>query len=381
MISKVVGEGATSGDPTMDRSNIEDSSTRQSTQPAMSRNTRELATSLVEMKIASRDLPMAEATASQGKDGQQPPGDTTNALNEDPPTVDPMDNEDSHEDPMNVDDLPMGLKVNVAAEAESAKDQAGDAEGQARDSEEALLREEGVAQQKQSDPSLRDLPMTEANPVDSVDSMVIEKPANHSPFRIIDIVPFSPPPHSTQLEKTPHCTLEPIRMNVEVVDDTMRDLDSFSPTPKALVLCLQPLAVQEVPNFPDSSQVPLDNTFDDWDSDPNEPELNFNLYEGLTSKAVNEEVIDLDPVPQWRSSAERRDSANLGSRKGKKQLPWSLDASFDVGTASAPLIHEVRTKKGQTVQEGARMALGGRIRKEPLWQEQSNPVEVISKNM
>ena len=68
MISKVVGEGATSGDPTMDRSNIEDSSTGQSTQPAMSRNNKELATSLVEMKIGLRDLPMAKAAASQGGD-------------------------------------------------------------------------------------------------------------------------------------------------------------------------------------------------------------------------------------------------------------------------------------------------------------------------
>ena len=48
------------------------------------------------------------------------------------------------------------------------------------------------------------------------------------------------------------------------------------------------------------------STFDDWDSGPNELELNF----------------DLDPVPQWR--------------KGKNRLPHFLDASFDVGIASAP---------------------------------------------
>ena len=60
--------------------------------------------------------------------------------------------------------------------------------------------------------------------------------------------------------------------------------------------------------------MPLDSTFDDRNSDPNEPELNLNLYEGFTGKAVKEEVIDLDPVPQQRSSTERKDSANLGSR-------------------------------------------------------------------
>ena len=71
--------------------------------------------------------------------------------------------------------------------------------------------------------------------------------------------------------------------------------------------------------------MPLDSTFDDWDSNPNELKLNFDLYEGLSGKGVNEEVIDLDPVPQWRSFVERRDSANLGLRKGKKRLPRSLD--------------------------------------------------------
>ena len=64
MISEIVGGRAISGDPTMEHSNIGDSSTRRSTQPAMSGNTRKLATSLVEMKIALEDLLMAEATAS-----------------------------------------------------------------------------------------------------------------------------------------------------------------------------------------------------------------------------------------------------------------------------------------------------------------------------
>ena len=146
MISEVVGEGATSRDPAMDRSNIGDSSTSQSTQLAMSGNTRELVTSLVEMKIASKDLPMVEAAAFQGGNSQQLPRDPVDALNEDPLTVDPMDSEDSHEDPMNVDDLPTNLKANAAVQAKSAEDQVGDAEGQAGDPEEALLREEGVAQ-------------------------------------------------------------------------------------------------------------------------------------------------------------------------------------------------------------------------------------------
>ena len=54
------------------------------------------------------------------------------------------------------------------------------------------------------------------------------------------------------------------------------------------------------------TQVLANNTFDDRDSDPNEPELNF----------------DLDLVSQ--------------RRKEKKRLPRFLDASFDVGTPLTP---------------------------------------------
>ena len=68
-----------SGDPTMARSIVEDSSTGRSTQPAMSGNTKELATSLVEMKIASGDLPMPDTGASQGEDNQQWPGDASDS--------------------------------------------------------------------------------------------------------------------------------------------------------------------------------------------------------------------------------------------------------------------------------------------------------------
>ena len=77
------------GDPTMARSIVEDSSTGRSTQPAMSRNTRELANSLVEMKIASGDLPMVDVGASQGEDNQQPPGDASASRNLDPVSIFP----------------------------------------------------------------------------------------------------------------------------------------------------------------------------------------------------------------------------------------------------------------------------------------------------
>ena len=64
----VLSPSGKSGDSAMVRSNVDDSSTGRSTQPAMSGNTRELATSLVEKKIASGDLPKPNAGASQGED-------------------------------------------------------------------------------------------------------------------------------------------------------------------------------------------------------------------------------------------------------------------------------------------------------------------------
>ena len=157
--------------------------------------------------------------------------------------------------------------------------------------------------------------MTEANPVDTIDPMITNEPSHQSPLRVTAVVPFNPPPTSTQPEKTPQSTLEPTCMNV----DTMRDLDPFNPAPKALVLYPQPLVVWEVPNFPGSSQVPADSTFDDQDSDPNEPELNF----------------DFDPVPQ--------------RRKEKKRLPRSVDASFDVGTALTPPNTRSKDKEGPSI--------------------------------
>ena len=49
------------------------------------------------------------------------------------------------------------------------------------------MRGEGVAQQEQSDPSSRDLPMIEANPADPMDPMVIEEPVDQSSLRVINV--------------------------------------------------------------------------------------------------------------------------------------------------------------------------------------------------
>ena len=121
-------------------------------------------------------------------------------------------------------------------------------------------------------------------------------------------------------------------MNDDVVDDTMRDLDPFSPPPKELVLCPQPLAVQEVI---DLDSVPGDSVVHGRDSDPNEPDVN----------------VDEDPLPQ--------------RRKGKSRLQRSLDASFDVGAASAPPNTRSKDKEGPSTARRGRESTGRKDKERP----------------
>ena len=135
------------GDPTMARSIVEDSSTGRSTQPAMSGNTRELANSLVEMKIAWGDLPMADAGASQGEDNQQLPGDASDSQNPDPPSVLPNHVwEDAHVDPMNVDALSMDPPADAGDKVDSVEDHLVEARFLAQLKAKATLAEGGDAQ-------------------------------------------------------------------------------------------------------------------------------------------------------------------------------------------------------------------------------------------
>ena len=347
-----------SGDPAMARSNVDDSSTGRSTQPAMSRNTRELATSLVEMKIASRDLPMPDAGASQGEDNQQPPGDGLDSLNPDPPSVYSRQvREDDHVDLMNVDALPTDPLADAGDDADSAEDHLlearhhvqvheeapltgeGDIEQEqsdpssrdrsmSKDNEEAPLTGEGVSQEEQCDLSSRDHPMTDARPIDPVDTGVTEEHSNPSPAGVTTVVPFVPPPPTTQPEETPQSSVEPTRMNDEVADDTMRDLEPFSPPPKDLVLCPQPLAVREVI---DLDLVPGDSNIHSGDCNLNDPDVR----------------VDEDALPQ--------------QRKGKARLRQALDASFDVGAASAPPNTRSKEKEGPST---ARRGMEGTTRKD-----------------
>ena len=327
------------GDPAMAHSIVEDSSTGRSTQLAMSGNTREQATSLVEMKIASGDLPMPNAGASQGEDKQQPPGDAPKSLNPDPPSNYPrMESDDVHVDSMNVDALPKDSATNAGDEVDSVEDHLlearrheqvqgeapltgdGDAEQEQidpssrdrsmgeiqeeaplkresdveqeqsvpssgdpstfEDDEEAPLTREGASQKEQCDPSSGDHPMTDVRPIDPMDTGVTEGPSNPSHAGVTAVIPFLLPP-TTQPEETPQSTVDPTRMNDEVVDNAMRDLDPMSPPPKDLVLCPQPLTVWEVI---DLDSVHGDSNVQGGEADLNDPDVN----------------IGDDPLPQRR---------------------------------------------------------------------------------
>ena len=147
--------------------------------------------------------------------------------------------------------------------------------------EEAPLTGEGVSQEEQCDPSLRDHLMTDLSLLDPVDTGITEKPSNPSPAGVTAVIPFMPSPPTTQPEETPQSTVEPIHMNDEVVKDTMRDLDPFSPPSKDLVLCPQPLVVWEVI---DLDSMRGDSNIHGGDSNLNDPDVNINE----------------DPLPQRR---------------------------------------------------------------------------------
>ena len=117
-------------------------------------------------------------------------------------------------------------------------------------------------------------------------------------------------------------------MNDEVVDDAMRDLDPFSPPPKDLVLCPQPLAVRKVI---DLDSVHGDSNVHGRGSNLNDPDVN----------------VGDDPLQQ--------------RRKGKVRLRQSLDASFDVGAASAPPNTRIKDKEGPST---ARRGREGTARKD-----------------
>ena len=140
-----------------------------------------------------------------------------------------------------------------------------------KDDEGAPLTWDGALQEEQCDPSSGDHPMTDARPIDPMDTRVTEGPSIPSPVAVTAVILFLPPPPTTQPKETPQSTVDPTYMNDEVVDDAMRDLDPMSPPPKDLVLCPQPLAVREVI---DLDSVHGDSNVQGGESNLNDPDVN-----------------------------------------------------------------------------------------------------------
>ena len=126
-------------------------------------------------------------------------------------------------------------------------------------------------------------------------------------------------------------------MNKEVVDDTLQNLDTFSPKKKTAPQFSQRRPVLGEEDFRDLSKVAPQLSDDVKDCDPTEEDLNLDLYEGLSDKAMMKVPTKLDPVLEDLKSSQRWDVENLGLRKGKKRLHWSLEAVLDLGTALIPL--------------------------------------------
>ena len=70
------------------------------------------------------------------------------------------------------------------------------------DDEEAPLTGEGASQEEQCDPSSGDYPMTDVRSIDPMDTGVTEGPSNPSHAGVTAVIPFLPPPPTTQPEET-----------------------------------------------------------------------------------------------------------------------------------------------------------------------------------
>ena len=76
--------------------------------------------------------------------------------------------------------------------------------------------------------------MFEANLVDPMDPMVTDNHVDEILVNFPNVIPSRPPRETTKPKETPHVNLESSRMNEEVVDDIVRDLDMFSPASKTI---------------------------------------------------------------------------------------------------------------------------------------------------
>ena len=100
-------------------------------------------------------------------------------------------------------DRPMGEVQEMApviVEGDAEQEQSDHLSGDpsiSEDDEEVPLTGEGALQEEQCDPSSEDHPMTDARPIDSVDTGVTEGPSNPRHAGVTAVIPFLPPPPTT----------------------------------------------------------------------------------------------------------------------------------------------------------------------------------------
>ena len=88
------------------------------------------------------------------------------------------------------------------AEEEESNPSSGDP-SISEDDEEPPVTGDGALQKEQCDPSSEDHPMTDARPIDPMDTGVTEGPSIPNPAAVTAVIPFLAPPPTAQPKETP----------------------------------------------------------------------------------------------------------------------------------------------------------------------------------
>lgn len=157
-------------------------------------------------------------------------------------------------------------------------------------------------------------------------------------------LPSSPPPplpRSTFPEETHQSPPVAPDMNEDVVDDTLKDLDAFSPETKRCDA--EALVCDDVKACDDVK-----------DKDAGEEEKDLDLYEGLPDNALTEVSTERDLVVGEKSKGADRECGSVVLQKGLKHLQQSLPPDLPLGTTSAPPATRGKGKTGPSTGTGVK---------------------------
>ena len=166
------------------------------------------------------------------------------------------------------------------------------------------------------------------------------------------VIPSSPPPPlpSSPPPPLPRCTSPgethhspPVApdMNEDVVDDTLKDLDAFSPEKKRCDA--EALVCDDVKTCGYVK-----------DKGAEEEEEDVDIYEGLPDKALTEVSTEQDLVVVEKSKDADRECRSLVLQKGLKHLQQSLPPDIPLGTTSAPPATRGKGKTGPSTGTGVK---------------------------